>query len=362
MAILTAGTGLSQADNPPTLTSDQIANIRVQLEEIRMVVDGHVSKVNQSAGSVFRQAAQNPKAAVELYVKCYKMVNYERNDRDQAEFRDWEDRQEETFKDPRFLEGLLTQLRYLALSCEAAEADELKDVFPSILAYVDSLSQLTELPGTIMLQPVDNSIFADAYRLKELLARNENWEMVPFNIAGIYEKTVLPYLRENDPSRLIGAWDRRIEQQTQMVRLFSELEEKGNNREERRMAEARNRQLQQGRAGNLVKDYDQFDFQTNTLPTLQWERLKDMALFVDPVQGVAGMLSFVKSNTEHPKVSEWLDQLGNVVNQIGSRREATQTSAPPARPAAASPATPAAATTTPAGSGGVSGNVPRGLE
>ena len=322
-----------------------------------MVIDGHVSNLNQSAGSVFRQAAQDPKAAVELYARCHKMVNFDRKEREESDYRDWEDAQKERFRDPRFLEGLMMQLHYLSLSCEAAEAADLTEVFPSILAYVDGLTNLTELPGQHLLQGVDASVFADAYQLKELLSRNESWEMVPFNIGGIYEKTILPYLRDNDRSRLVGAWDKRIEQETQMVVLLASLEEKGNNRDERRQAEARNRQLEQGRTGGLIRAYDEFDFRKKTLPKLQWGRLRDMAVYVDPVQGVAGMLSFVKANTEHPNVQDWLDDLEDVVETVsgGSSGTTNTTTSVPATPAPAATAPSAKTTPTPTG-------IPVGLE
>lgn len=323
-----------------------------------MVVDGHVSNLNRSAGAVFRQASQDPKAAVELFAKSHKMVNFDRKERPESEFRDWEDQQKDTFRDPRFLEGLMTQLRWLALSCEAAEADELKDVFPALLAYVDGLSRLTELPGPQLLQGVDNSIFAEAYQLRELLSKNESWEMVPINIGGIYDKTILPHLRAEEPESLIGAWDRRIAQETQMVAFFSNLEEQGNNRDDRRAAGNQARQLQQGRGGNLVRAYDEYDFRMNTLPTLQWRRYRDMALHVDAVQGVAGMLAQVKANTEHPKVSDWLDDLAQVVEQVSGSPGGTPAPAS-SPPAVARPAVPSSPLP---GSPGTTGAVPPGLE
>lgn len=327
-----------------------------------MVVDGHVSNLNRSAGTVFQQAAQDPKAAVELFAKCHKMVNFDRKERPESEFREWEAQQKDNFRDPRFLEGLMMQLRYLALSCQAAEADELKDVFPSLLAYVDSLSSLKELPGPQLLQGVDNSIFAEAYQLKELLGKNESWEMVPIHIGGIYDKTILPHLRGEDTASLIGAWDRRIAQESQMMAFFASLEEQGNNRDDRRTSANQARQLQQGRGGNLIRAYDAYDFQQNTLPTLQWRRFRDMALHVDAVQGVSGMLSQVKANTEHPKVSEWLDDLAQVVEQVASSSPPAP-AAPPATTGAARPTTAPTGPSTPAtGSPGNSGAVPPGLE
>lgn len=365
-AALAAGIALPTLLNAQTaataakLSPEQIAAIQEQLGQLRATVEGRFSEMNRSAGDVFRQAAQDPKAAVELYAKCYREVHFVREGRED-EYRDWEDSQKDTFKDPRFIEGILVQLRYLALSCEAAEAEKLETVFPALLTYVDSLTALSDVPSQQLLQGVNQSVFAQAYQLDELLARNREWEMVPFNIPGIYEKTVMPHLRRNDPSRLMGAWDKRIAHQTQMAQFIANLEEKGNNRDDRRAAENRARQVGDGRGGNVIRQYDENEFKQVTLPNLQWNRLKDMALYVDQVQGVAGLLAFLREQTQNVKVADWLDEMESLLPQLGSGAPA----APPAEPApvAAPPvgSIPAATPAAPAGPPTV-GGVPRGLE
>jgi hypothetical protein len=364
LALLALAAGLATVAKPtvtwaqaPSLTPEQIEAIQAQIKELRSVVEGRASQLNRSAGEVFRQAAQDPKSAVELYLKCYREVNFVREGRED-DYREWEDQQKESFKDPRFLEGLLVQLRYLALSCEAAEAEKLDAVFPALLAHVESLTSLTEVPSQQVLQGVNQSVFARAYDLDELLARNREWEMVPFDIPGIYEKTVLPHLRANDPGRLIAAWDRRIAHQTQMAQFISTLEERGGNRDDRKASENRARQLQEGRQGNIVRQYNPNEFQENTLPLLQWARLKDLTRYVDQVQGVAGLLAFLKEHTEHAKAADWLDETQSLLAELGSSQPAGgATSAVPAQPAAP-PAAPAAGAAAP----GVVGGVPRGLE
>lgn len=342
-----------------------------------MIVDGRNIELNRSAASVFSQAASDPKAAVTLYAKCIREVNFVREEREEADYRDWEDRQKETFRSERFVQGLMVQLRYLALSCEAAEGKDLKELFPQILNYVDSLSQLSEIPSQQMLQGVDGSIFAQAYRIEDLLKKNsDQWEMVPINVKGIYEKSVLPYLREQDPGNLMVAWDRRIAQETQMARFYASLEEMGSNRDQRKDSENQTRQLQQGRAGGIVKAYDEMVFEEETLPRLQWDRLRDLALYVDAPQGVAGLLAFVKERTELPIVSDLLDDLDKIVTEISARRNAATTSSTPSpspsptpAPAPAVPTQPVGGGTTPTGaspagssSGGVIGGKPPGLE
>jgi len=171
------------------------------------------SALNQSAGDIFLAASMSDKAALELYIRCYKQEFFDKDGRKESDFRDWKDKQEARFRNDSFIEGLRVQLKYLGLSCKASEAKELSEVFGNLMTYVDSLTQLNEMPGNEVMQSISQSVFARAYELNQQLAKNESWEMVPYNIPGIYEKTILPYLREENPSQLGAAWDKRIEQE-----------------------------------------------------------------------------------------------------------------------------------------------------
>lgn len=341
LALVLGFLGLAPARSQSTdLTSDQLSQIYAELEELRMMIDGRNIDLNRGAASVFAEASKDPKAAVELYAKCVREVNYIREEKEESDYRDWEDRQKETFRDPRFVQGLIVQLRYLALTCEAAQGKDLRDLFPQILAYVDSLSQLSEHPSPQLLQGVNGSIFARAYRIEDLLQKSsEHWEMVPINVPGIYEKTVLPYLRDKNPENLMMAWDRRITQETQMARFYAALEEKGGNRDQRRDSERRSQQLQQGRAGGVVRAYDAAVFEEETLPRLLWNRMRDMALYVDAPQGVAAMLAFVKERKELPIVSDLVDDLTEVVEEISMRDSSEAPPVSSSTPAEAAPAT-----------------------
>jgi hypothetical protein len=338
------------------LTPEQIASLREQLDVLKKTVEGRFSEMNRSAGAVFRQAAGDPKAAVELYAKCYREVNFVREGKPDSDYRDWEDKEKDNLRDPRFIQGLLVQLRYLALSCDAAEAKELDAVFPSLLAHVESLTKLTELPSQQALQGINQSVFAQAYELDELLSRNRGWEMSPFDIPGIYEKTILPHLRAKAPGQLMAAWDRRISQQTQMVGFISTLQQKGG-RDDRKASENQTRQIENGRGGAVIRAHNEIDFKETTLPELQWNRLRDMARYVDQTQGLAGMLTFLREKMEHPKIADWLQDMQTFVAELGAGPAASApTTFIPAAPPA--PVIPAAVAPAPVSKPGV----PRGLE
>jgi hypothetical protein len=174
------------------LTPDQVAAIRAQLEAMRDTLEGKASERNLSAWSVFMGAAQDAKAAATLFENCTRIVDFEREGRSDSEFRDWQSKQRDRYKNDAYMQSMMLQLRWLAITCKAAEAEKFETVLPDVLSYLDSLTQLNEMPSGAALNSVAGSIFVRAYELERLLGRNEKWESVPYNIEGIYEKIILP--------------------------------------------------------------------------------------------------------------------------------------------------------------------------
>lgn len=281
----------------PGLTPSQLESLKSRLKALKENLNNHLTTRNTTAAQSFINAATDPRAAVDLYLNCTKMVEFDREGRPESDFRAWEDSQADRIRDPKFIESLQQQLRYLALSCQAAESEDKSAIFGPLMAHVDGLSQLTEMPTGAVTQSVANSVFAKAYYLENLLGKNENWEPVPINVAGIYSRSIMPYLRKENPAALMNAWDKRIEQQTRIVMMLEEQKEKelrGLNRDEERRA--RNNQAGQGGA---LGDHGKEEFTSRTLPQLQWGKLKDMFLYVDQVNGAKAMLDFVEANLTH---------------------------------------------------------------
>lgn len=329
-----AGAGLVAPARAADLTLDQLANISKQLAELKEVIENKKSERSQGAWSVFKRASQDPKAAVDLYLKCHRLLDFEREGREEKEYKEWEDRQKDQLRDENFLRNLMMQLNYLSLTCQALETDDIGTVLPGLLAHVESLSQLEELPSQGLLQGVGGSVFARAYEVEDLIHSAKDWCDVPYDMAQIYERTILPYLRKEKPEQLMTAWDRRIAQETALVQFLAEQETRGNNRDERKQAGEATRRMQTGKTGGVLKAHDQDDFERETLPQLQWGRLKDLYNYVDQVQGMAAMLSFIKANLDKGNAADWLNEIAALIAQA---RGATESSLP---------LTPAPATTT----------------
>ncbi len=348
------------------LTPDQIEEISAQLEVIRKVLTEKKSSRNQSAADIFLAAAGSDKAALALYVECYKEVNFVREGREDSDFRDWRDRQADRFRDDAFIEGIRLQLRYLGLSCKAAEAEKLSAVFASLMSYVNSLTQLDEMPSNEAMQSINGTVFAKAYELDRQLAKNKSWESVPYNIAGIYEKTILPYLREENPSQLASAWDKRIEQQMRVVQFLEKEKEKQlkGSRDDKRATRNRQNKRRQGDdgGGGVLRAHDKEYFIRETLPALKWGKLVDLFRYGNRANAAMEMLNFIKENIKNPKAEVWMNQLMNLLSE---NNVSAASGAGSQVPAATAPAVNSSEppSVTPRSTGSTkAGSVPPGLE
>ena len=360
-ALSYTGSGRAQGLSP-----DQLEKISAQLAAIRKVLSDKSSDRNKGAADTFISASQSGKEALALYVQCYKKVNFDLEGREESDFRDWRDKQADRFRDDAFIEGIRLQLRYLGLSCKAAESEELSEVFGNLMSYVDSLTQLEEMPGNEAMQSINGTVFAKAYELDRQLAKNKSWEPVPYNIPGIYEKTILPYLREENPSKLDSAWDKRIEQEMRVVQFLEkekEKEQKGSRDDKR---ETRNKQSQRkqggGGGGGMMRSHDKEFFIRQTLPMLKWGKMVDMFKYGNRSSAALGMLNFIKENIANPKAEIWMNQFTALLT---TPAQSTGTTALPATGIPApTPTPPASRLSTPpsTGSSKTTGTVPPGLE
>lgn len=314
------------------LSASQLDAIEKQLQEIQSSADQRYSALHSSSGDMFLSAAGDPKKAIELYLNCTKEVEYDREGRDEADFRAWRDSGAVTARldDDAFIESLQIQLLYLGISCKAAEAEDIETVFPRLMQYVDGLSNLSELPKEPLTSGVSGSIFVKAYRLENLLRNNESWEETPLSISGIYEKTILPHLREEKPSGLMAAWDRRIEQQTRLAAFIDSAQEKeleGDRDAKRRQLDAQKR-FENSRNGEIFRAHDKNDFLQDTLPNLHWSKLKDQYKYVSQVAGAQAMLKFLGNNKESDHIKKWIDEMRGLMAESAESNPVVSTPAP----------------------------------
>ncbi|MEM7011029.1 MAG: hypothetical protein AAF585_06045 [Verrucomicrobiota bacterium] len=307
---------------PPAkpLTDSQIVAIKKQLESLKEAAKGNIKQRNGTAEQAFLAASRDPKAAVELYLACYKELNFTQFDREDRDYRAWEDNNEDRLEFGPYARGLQMQLQYLWMATRAAQAEDISTIFSDLTKFIEQIGQMTEPPHPLLDGSVANTVFARAYELDDLLNSNdESWELNPMSIGGIYEKTIYPYLRSEAPQNLQSAWDRRIAAETRLAVLFIEFEEGMERYQERKSDEPGQIRGEVNRmAGYVSNQYRRaMKFEDERLPVLKWGQAKDQYSYTDEALGVKAMLDIVQANIGHDNMNAWLAELEQLVASKG---------------------------------------------
>jgi hypothetical protein len=261
-----------------------------RLEKIREDADSKVDARFRTAISAFRNAASSPNSALDLYLKCEEMVNFEEMKKKNADFREWKRSNDAKLSDTGFRIALQQQLRWLVLTLEAtAEMPDLDKLALDAGKIVDTIvSQAEDLSAhrDILQQGVTSSIFARAYDINGL--KVENWPLSPAPLAAVYDQVLLPPLRRaNRIESLKAAWTKRMVDESSLLDAWS-----GNPGEK-------------NKPGVRSPAYDKFV--SETVPKLRWDAEVDLFKAGDEKAAAMRMLKHIEENLTHESAPKWAE-------------------------------------------------------
>ena len=274
------------------------------LEKIREASDSKSNARFRIALAAYRSALASDDAAMELYLNCMEKVNFEELHKKAADFRDWKAKEREKLSDPGLRLALRHQLRWLMITLEAASdkpnrvklTADAQEAVDSIFRDAEKMRYQQE----ILNQPVTSTVFARAYDINNVKA--EEWILSPLDIAGIYDRILLPpYRKPSALAALRSGWIKRIQQETVKIEFWSkrrERENHGDNREDKKI----------GMASELQSP-EYLKFLEEDLPKLQWEMEVDLYHYGDQAGASVRMIALLEKYTAHASVREWADEL-----------------------------------------------------
>ena len=261
-----------------------------QLEKIREEADSKVDARFRTALSAFKSASGSPNAALDLYLKCEEMVNFDEMKKKNVDFREWKRNNDAKLSDTGFRLALQQQLRWLVLTLEASyEMPDLDKLALDAGKIVDSLIEQAEdlsAHREVIQQDVTSSVFARAYDINGL--KVEKWPLSPTPVAAVYEQVLLPPLRR--PGRLESlraAWTKRMVHEGALLDAWS------------------------GKPGEKPKPgvhspaYDKFV--SETVPKLRWDAEVDLFKAGDEKAAAMRMLKHIDENLSHESAPKWAE-------------------------------------------------------
>jgi len=264
----------------------------------------------------FTAACSDDGAALNFYVEAVRVTRFVGRDHEDSAFRDWKKDQLDRLKPS----AIRTALRYTMLSLQRAAGATDDQIFPDLLGYASDTADILpalDAPAIsgkgrgddqdILREPVSDNIFARWYNIGGQLSALDNWEPVPANIDGIYQKILLPVMRKNRDPRILKYWDNKII-------------------------------TERGRASTETAAFDTDRFNLTRRPALLWSRAEDEVAIGMRDQGVTDMYNLVKAFPAHPDAAKWIAELEGLLAPPAPAPAATGGTAP----AASAPAAPAA--------------------
>ena len=317
---------LAQIAAPPIDAKSMLAS----LQDIKQKQQTAAKSQLVQTISDFTAASADDGAALNFYLEAVRVTRFVGQPHEDTAFHDWRKDQMSRLHPS----AIRTALRYTMLSLQRAAGATDDQIFPVLLAYAEDteaiLPSLEDTGGDrhggggaddhdILKQAVSDNIFARWYNIGGQLDNLDNWEPVPGNIDGIYEKLLLPVMRKNHDARILQYWDNKI------------MSEKG-----------------QASVATAAFSTDRFNLTRR--PSLLWSRAEDEVAIGMRSQGITDMYNLVKAFPGHPDAGKWIPELEGLLSPAlpyGNAPAATGGAPAPAAPAPPAPSAPLPPTTGP---------------
>ena len=255
---------------------------------------GKVSERNAIIAQI-QNASMNGPAAVSFYTQAVEDVEFKgRKDKVEA-FIAWKKSHADQLRSKEMQTALLLHLKYLLLALQRKDLEKPETQLPAVTAYLNELiscddlfSDLKQESRSLMDKPLGQSVFAQWLSLKQWLPDDKIWESRPGDVSGILEKNIRSIMREKKDAQLSGTWD--LEMKVEAARVT---------------------------AGRSDHKADQFN--TVTLPQMQFKQAQDMILIGQPNRGLTQILTLARTNPWHPDFAIWVAKIREMVKPASAQ-------------------------------------------
>lgn len=269
--------------------------------------------------------AANPMRGAEIWEQAIQATRFDGATREGTAFREWKSREGEALRDKEVLSAMRLHFNWLSLTLQKMSGAKTKDLLPQVIqhtkeatahnqmieAFEENVKKEKELAASgkhgsrerekrqndesvrvlnrqLMNESVAGSVVARWLKLDETIndsaprrgqsAGGGGWEPSAGNVDGIFERIILPELREQKDARILEYWDVRLKREADNISK-----------------------------SKLTFEIDKFN--TITRPKLLWERAQDIMVIGQRSRALGEMVGLVKSYPTHPDAANWIAQL-----------------------------------------------------
>jgi len=279
---------VSAQDAPPVDAKallSSLSELKKKHDQSAKTMDGKVLRDFMAAGA-------NNGTAIAFYQDAIRATSFVGQSREQTEFHEWKKQMADTLKSVELQTAVRFHLNYLVISLQRAQGGTVPQLLPALIAYTDQVTQSGNISSRqdplrksiedMLKKSIAESIFAKWYGTTKYLQDLKEWETIPGNCEGIWQKVILPQLRKDKDQRAVQYWDTKLQ-----------------------------REAQSASASDLTFYVEQFNNMRK--PELLWSRAQDVLAIGHRNQAINEMAAILKGWPDHPRFNEWTTQLVGIV-------------------------------------------------
>ena len=271
-----------------TATQDAAAlDTKALLNALKEIKTKHTEAAKSQRSKVLQEltaAASSNSNAIAFYLEAMKTIAFAGESRAQTMFMEWKKKEAERIKSPEMQTAVRFHLSYLALTLQYANGLTIPQMIPALIHYTEQVSAADRAvtQQEVMRRSVRDGMFVKWFNIENQFGEIKDWELVPGNVDGMWQKTILPQMRKDKDQRVITYWDNKIKIATEV------------------MSESKR-----------AFDIDQFN--AIHRPELLWSRAKDLIAIGQRNRGIGEMFTIVKTWPDHPENAAWIQKIEDIL-------------------------------------------------
>lgn len=285
LAALTFICASAYSQTPPI----DAAKIRGEVEALLEIrAQARVTSRNTAIQEITKRA-QTPNAAVGFYEDAYKDITFAGKPSGGQDKVDWAKKNADALQSQELKAAAQLNLKYLALTIQRSGSDKALDFVAPSVDYVREFAndearvfarqeKVSDDQRKLLATPIKDSVIVKANSLQALIKDLPDWEQVPGNLDGIFEKNILAPLRAAKDPRILDAWQVRMDLGDKTI------------------------SAQKLTSGKI-------DFAQVQMPNWRFARAEDLLVLNRKDEAINEMYGLLKAYPSHPALEKWGQRL-----------------------------------------------------
>lgn len=289
------------------------------LQALRSIKDQQAQQLKaakQKAMQDAQAAAASPSVAAAAWEEAVRQTQFEGAAREGSAFRDWKDKEGSALKEAEAQNAARLYFQWLAITLQRSAGAQPKELLSAVVQHTkdvtahqnviealdEKIKRERELstatrPGSKDRRREDEAV----KRMSDQILRGglggsppvkalnlgdfvnvDKWEQSPGDVDGIFNSVILPELRAARDPRLMEYWDMRLKRETEAAskaKLSFEIEK----------------------------------FNQVRRPEILWNKAQDEIVIGQKNKGIMDMFTLIKTYPTHPRATEWVSRLEEVL-------------------------------------------------